>query len=70
MLGLGVAVLAIVIIVLFARNWGIDTGPGRMVKIKIFITHVQVGVTSLRYMLLLSLLIACICWIRSARCIA
>lgn len=42
MLALGIIILASVIIILFARNWGVDTGPGVMVKVKIFITHVQV----------------------------
>lgn len=39
------AILAVVvgIVVLFAHNWGVDTGPGIITKIKIFITHCQVG---------------------------
>ena len=38
------AVLAVlaVVVVLFAHNWGIDTGPGVLTKVKIFITHCQV----------------------------
>ena len=39
------AILAVVvgIVVLFAHNWGVDTGPSIITKIKIFITHCQVG---------------------------
>ena len=43
------AILAVVagIVVLFAHNWGVDTGPGILTKIKIFITHCQVGLRAI-----------------------
>ena len=43
MLALGCVVLAAIIVVLFARNWAVDTGPGVMTKVKIFLAHVQVS---------------------------
>ena len=57
------AILAVVvgIVVLFAHNWGVDTGPGIITKIKIFITHCQVGCTGLH---------ACHTWICSTAPVA
>ena len=42
MLGFAVIALLAGLVALFARNWGTDTGPGALTKLKIFITHLQV----------------------------
>ena len=43
MMGFAVIALLAGLVALFARDWGTDTGPGALTKLKIFITHLQVG---------------------------
>lgn len=48
MLAVTVLVLAVAAVALFARDWRFGAhGPGIMTKIKIFITHFQVGTAQL-----------------------